>query len=79
MSVRINEPRHYHSVSGIDDFTVAVDCALNVAAKASGFDAIATHKHRAVFDDRELAQISARAGTMRAGKRDKLRTIDYRD
>ena len=46
------------------------------AASADGINAVTSNQHRAVFDDRKLAQIAARAWPAGAGKRYQLRTIN---
>src|SRR5262249_57424756 len=66
MSVRVNKPGHHHPTFGINDLTILADGRFDLAPPAGRFDSIASYQHRAVFDDRKLAQFSARAGTMRS-------------
>jgi lipopolysaccharide biosynthesis protein len=66
MRVRIDKARHHDAVAGVDHFTVRVNQAFDFAASTDGFDELATHEHRAVFDDRELTQITARSRASRA-------------
>ena len=42
------------------------------APPADGFDHLAAHQERAIFNDRELSQIAACARAMRAAERDEL-------
>jgi hypothetical protein len=42
-------------MAGIDHFAICADQTFDIASPAYGFNVFATHQHRAVFDDRELA------------------------
>jgi hypothetical protein len=55
MRVRIDEARHHDATARINYFAVSVNEVFDFAASPDGFDVLATHEHRAVFDDRELS------------------------
>ena len=77
--MRINKSRHHHSPSGIYDTAASSDDVLNFTASAYSLNPAGVYEHCAIFDDRQLTQLTAGARTMRAGKRDKLRAVDYRE
>ena len=70
--MRIDKSGHDHAPARIDNFTFSGDQVFDFAPPAYGFDELAAHQERAIFNDRELAQIAARARTMRAAERDEL-------
>src|SRR5204862_6688001 len=68
--VGIDEARQHDASAGIDHFAIRVDETFDFTATAYCFDVLAAHEHRAVFNDRELSQVSAGARAPRPGKRD---------
>lgn len=72
MGMGIDKTGKQDTLTGIDDFTVGIDQSLDFATASDGFDHAIAHQHRAVFDDRKLAQIAARASAFRARERDGL-------
>jgi hypothetical protein len=76
MRVRINEARHHDAMSGIDHFTIAADQTFDFASPPYSVDVLAAHEHGAIFNDRELAQVSARPRPPGPRQRDQLGTIN---
>ena len=72
MRVGIDKTRHDYAMTGIDDLGIAANKDLYVTPAANGFDVLATHEDRAVFNNGELAQVTARARPARARKGDYL-------
>jgi hypothetical protein len=70
--MRIDKTRHYDTTARVDHFAVRVNQAFNFAASPNRFDVLVTQEYRAVFDDRELTQIAARACASRARERYEL-------
>ena len=70
--MRIDKPRQHHTFAGVHHLAVGFDQCFDFTTTANGLEASVTHQYRSVFDDRELAQIAARAGTFRARERDDL-------
>lgn len=67
--MRINEAGQDDPLAGVDHLTIGINQRFDLATPSDGFNFVAAHQHRAVFDNRELAQISARASAFRARKR----------
>jgi hypothetical protein len=65
MGMSIDKPRHYHPMPGVNNLALVGDQALDLAAPADSFETIATNKHRTIFDDGKLTEITAGAGTLR--------------
>jgi hypothetical protein len=76
MRVSINEARHHDPMSRIDHFTIAADQTFDFASPAYSFDVLAAHEHGAIFNNRELSQVSARARPPGPRQRDQLGTIN---
>jgi hypothetical protein len=70
--VCIDKAREQDALAGVDDFAIGVDQRFDLATPSNGFDPIAAHKHRTVFDNCELAQIATRTSVFRARERDDL-------
>jgi hypothetical protein len=68
----IDETGQYDTMTGIDHFTIATDETFDFATTARCFDELAAHEHGAVFNNRELSQVSAGARSPRPRKRDQL-------
>jgi hypothetical protein len=70
--MRIDKAGHYDAPSRVDDFAARGNQTLNFSTPADGFDLLAAHQDRAVFNDGQLAQITAGARPLGAGERYQL-------
>ena len=72
MRVGIDKAGQHDPAASIDDFAFRINESFYFAAAADGFDPIAAHEHRAVFNDRKLTQIAPRARPVGARKGNEL-------
>lgn len=70
--MRIDKPGQQHAFAGINYVAIDINQRFDFTTTANGFDASIAYQHGAIFNDRELAQITARARAFRARERDDL-------
>ena len=76
MRVRVHEAGQDDAPPRVQHLTVPADERLDLRARPRAADAIPFDEHRAVFDDRQLAQLGPHARARRPGERDELRAVD---
>jgi hypothetical protein len=70
--MRIDKARHYDATSGVDDLAIVINQTFNLSTPANRFDLLAPHQDRAVFNNRQLTQVTANARPFGAGERYQL-------
>ena len=73
MRVRVDEPRHHHSMTGVDDLG---GLRFHVAARTDSLDDAAFDQHGAILDDSEVAHFGNNTRTRWAGESHQLRAAD---
>jgi hypothetical protein len=72
MSVRIDEAGKNDPAPPVNHFNVVRQGPRHVLRVADSGDHAVNHQHPAIFDDRQVAQLSAHSGTLRTGEGEQL-------